>query len=172
MSQDTPSQPGSAVVSEENDGTADRGTRTQVRGLRSHNIVVDGKRTSIRLDPVSLASLSDIAARERISVNDLCTMIESHNRGNAFTFTAAIRIFLLSYYKAAATEEGHQHAGHGSNQPLAGTPFGEPDLLKLDPATRKAGRGRPPQGAKPRSTLDGRAPVRPGETAAPDLPAG
>ena len=118
--------------------------RPAVRGLRSYNIVVDGKRTSVRLDPVSLESLYDIARRERMGVNELCTLIESRNRGNGFTFTAAIRIFLLSYYKAAATDEGHRSAGHGRQQPMTGTPFEEPDSLKASQTRRRNGRGRPP----------------------------
>lgn len=29
------------------------------------------------------------------------------------SLTAAIRVFLMLYYRAASTEEGHQNAGHG-----------------------------------------------------------
>ena len=134
------SAPDAAEEGHENAGTAAKPT---VRGLRSYNIVVDGKRTSIRLDPISLDSLYDISRRERISVNELCTLIESRNRGNDFTFTAAIRIFLLSYYKAASTDEGHRNAGHGRQQPMAGTPFEEPASLKAAPPRRRNGRGRP-----------------------------
>jgi predicted DNA-binding ribbon-helix-helix protein len=101
----------------------DVGTRAGNRGLPSRNIVVDRKRTSIRLDTYSLESLYEIAERERVSVNELCTLIHERNKGNSFTLTAAIRIFLLSYFRAAATEEGHRLANHGRDHPLAGTPF-------------------------------------------------
>lgn len=83
-------------------------------GLPSRNVVIDGKRTSIRLDSDSLDSLLEIATRERISISELCTQVFRRNQGKPFTFTAALRIFMLSYYRAAATEDGHKLAGHGS----------------------------------------------------------
>ncbi len=171
MSQDSISHseagnPESLDHNDGHDGTVDSGVRTPVRGLRSHNVVVDGKRTSIRLDPVSLGALQDISRRERISVNDLCTMIWNRNKGNDFTFTAAIRIFLLSYYRKAATEEGHELAGHGRARPLVGTPFEEPASLKATQPRPRNGRGRPPQSAKPGHMPETRTPIRLGEPTA------
>ena len=163
------SHPENAMANREDDGTADGGMRHPVRGLRSHNIVIDGKRTRIRLDPISLDALYEIASRERITVNELCTMIHTRNEGNDFTFTAAIRIFLLSYYRAAATDEGHRLAGHSRDRPLAGTPFEEPASLKAVTPRSRNGRGRPPQGAKPGQGLDGRGAIRLGESPPPDL---
>ena len=168
MSQDTPSQFESAEPFREDEDTAISEPKSPVRGLRSYNIVVDGKRTSIRLDPISIDALREISRRENILLNDLCTMIFERNKGNDFTFTAAIRIFLLSYYKKAATEEGHQAAGHGLSRPLAGTPFEEAASLKAKPSRPRATRGRPPQSAKSASGL----PLRPGEPGTLDLPAG
>ena len=157
------------MADHEDDGTADGGMRTPVRGLRSHNIVIDGKRTSIRLDPISLDALHEIAARERTTVNDLCTLIHKRNKGNDFTFTAAIRIFLLSYYRAAATEEGHKVAGHSRERPLAGTPFEEAASLKALQPRPRGPRGRPPRTAQPGQSLDGCGLIRLGETAPQDL---
>ena len=170
MSQDSLSPLESALSNCEDDGSAGGGARVPVRGLRSHNIVVDGKRTSIRLDPISLEALYEIATRERTSVNELCTMIMARNQGNDFTFTAAIRIFLLSYYRAASTEEGHQLAGHGQARPLYGTPFEEPASLKATPPRPRGNRGRPPQAAKPGQSLDNRSSIRLSEAAGRDLP--
>ena len=168
MSQDTPSHLESAEHHREDEDIAAGDPKTPVRGLRSYNIVVDGKRTSIRLDPISIEALREISRREQILLNDLCTLIFERNKGNDFTFTAAIRIFLLSYYKKAATEEGHQAAGHGLSRPLTGTPFEEPASLKAKPSRPRAARGRPPQSAKTASGL----PLRPGEPGTQDLPAG
>ena len=78
--------------------------------LRSGNVTVAGRRTSIRLEPAMWQALREIGAREGKTMNALVTEIE---RGRAqSSLTAAIRVFLLDYFKAAATEEGHRRAGH------------------------------------------------------------
>ena len=51
------------------------------------------------------------------------------------TLTAAIRVFLMRYYRAAATEDGHGHghsrAGHGSFSRLMQRAGVTQDLLAL-----------------------------------------
>ena len=84
----------------------------QVRfsNLVNRNIIVDGHRTSIRLEPAMWQALREISAREGKTMHALVTEIE---RGRAqSSLTAAIRVFLLDYFRAAATEEGHRRAGH------------------------------------------------------------
>lgn len=81
--------------------------------LLSKNIVISGKRTSIRLEPEMWQSLKDIARRERCTVNDVCTLV-SMCKKDLSSLTASIRVFLMLYYKAASTEEGHMKAGHGN----------------------------------------------------------
>ena len=79
--------------------------------LVSGNVTVDGKRTSMRLEPAMWEALREVCAREGRSMNALVTQID---RGRAqSTLTAAIRVYLLAYFKAAATEEGHRVARHG-----------------------------------------------------------
>ena len=80
--------------------------------LISHNITVLGKRTSIRLEPEMWRELKNIARREECKVNDLCSLI-SLRKGPKTSLTAAIRVFVMLYFRAAATEEGHEKAGHG-----------------------------------------------------------
>ncbi|MEM9468665.1 MAG: ribbon-helix-helix domain-containing protein [Pseudomonadota bacterium] len=81
--------------------------------LVSRNITVLGKRTSVRLEPEMWKELKSIARREKCTIHDLCTLISL--RKNAGTsLTAAIRVFLMLYFRAAATEDGHNKAGHGS----------------------------------------------------------
>src|SRR5579859_3988892 len=78
--------------------------------LRSGNVTVAGRRTSIRLEPAMWQALHEISAREGKTMHALVTEIE---RGRAqSSLTAAIRVFLLDYFRAAATEEGHRRAGH------------------------------------------------------------
>lgn len=81
--------------------------------LISRNITVQGRRTSVRLEPEMWCSIKDIAFRERCSIHDLCSLI-SLRKSVDTSLTAAIRVFLMLYYKAGCTEEGHRRAGHGN----------------------------------------------------------
>ena len=79
--------------------------------LVNRNVTVAGHRTSIRLEPAMWEALTRICERERKSMNEIVTLIAGNR--NQSCLTAAIRVFLLSYYQAAATDEGHRRAGHG-----------------------------------------------------------
>ncbi len=81
--------------------------------LVSRNVTVYGRRTSIRLEPEMWEALKDVAKKERCSVHNLCTLVFLRKNGDT-SLTAAIRVFLMLYFKAAATEDGHQKAGHGN----------------------------------------------------------
>ena len=83
---------------------------SQKSTLRSGNVTVAGRRTSIRLEPAMWQALREIGAREGKTVHALVSEIERERAQSSLT--AAIRVFLLDYFKAAATEEGHRHAGH------------------------------------------------------------
>ena len=83
--------------------------------LISKNITVLGRRTSVRLEPEMWVALKDIARRERCRIHDICSLIERRKQPDT-SLTAAIRVFLMLYYRAAATEEGHMKAGHGNFQ--------------------------------------------------------
>jgi predicted DNA-binding ribbon-helix-helix protein len=72
------------------------------------NVVVAGHRTSVRLEPVMWDALNEIARRERTTVHDLATRID-RNR-TASTLTAAIRVFIVDYYRTAAVRAGHPAA--------------------------------------------------------------
>lgn len=87
-------------------------------GLISRNISVGGRRTSVRLEPEMWHALKDIAQRENCTINTLCTLIEGRKRLYT-TLTAAIRVFVMLYYRAAATDDGHARAGHGMIARLA-----------------------------------------------------
>lgn len=81
--------------------------------LISRNITVLGRRTSVRLEPEMWSALHDIARREQCTVHDLCSLISIRKVSNS-SLTAAIRVFLMLYFRAACTEEGHRKAGHGN----------------------------------------------------------
>lgn len=74
--------------------------------LINHNITVHGHRTSIRLEPEFWAALDDIAQRERLTVDELCSEIDSDV--GQLSRTAAIRVFITCYMvrlSQGATEE-------------------------------------------------------------------
>lgn len=83
--------------------------------LVSKNVTVLGHRTSVRLEPEMWAALRDISRREGSSLHDICSAV-SLRKGENTSLTAAIRVFLLLYYRAAATEDGHAKVGHGNFQ--------------------------------------------------------
>lgn len=85
--------------------------------LVSRNITVLGRRTSVRLEPEMWTALREIARRESCKIHDICSLIQMRKNPDT-SLTAAIRVFLMLYYRAASTEEGHVRAGHGSFQSM------------------------------------------------------
>lgn len=81
--------------------------------LLSRNITVAGRRTSVRLEPEMWNALRDIAGREQCKIHDICSLIHLRKKRST-SLTAAIRVFLMLYYRASSTEDGHHRAGHGS----------------------------------------------------------
>ena len=81
--------------------------------LVSRNITVMGRRTSVRLEPEMWRALKEISDRERCTIHDICTLIRMR-KNQATSLTAAIRVFLMLYFRASSTEEGHRAVGHGN----------------------------------------------------------
>lgn len=82
-------------------------------GLVSKNITIRGHRTSIRLEPEMWDALTDISNREKTTIHNLCSLI-SMRKSDTSSLTASIRVFLMLYYRAATSQEGHSKAGHGN----------------------------------------------------------
>lgn len=80
--------------------------------LISHNIMIEGRRTSVRLEKEMWLAFKEIARRERCSVHALCDVVALRKRPDT-SLTAAIRVFIMAYFQAAATDDGHVRAGHG-----------------------------------------------------------
>lgn len=68
--------------------------------LAVRNIVIAGRRTSVRLEADMWQALCDIARRHDASVNDICTLISKRRGGSSLT--AALRAFALRYFRIAA----------------------------------------------------------------------
>jgi predicted DNA-binding ribbon-helix-helix protein len=75
-----------------------------VSSLVSRNLVVCGRRTTVRLEDEMWASFKNIAESEECSVNDLAGRIDSRKKAGQ-SFTSAIRLFLMLYYR---DEPGHR----------------------------------------------------------------
>lgn len=63
------------------------------------------------------SSLREIAKRESCKIHDICSLIQLRKNPRT-SLTAAIRVFLMLYYRAASTEDGHVKAGHGNFQQM------------------------------------------------------
>lgn len=134
--------------------------------LRSQNVVVEGHRTSMRLEPSMWDALEEIAARENMTVNALCSEIRRRLERQAelagtlpnpseITLTAAVRTFMVCYFRRAGTDDGHRKASHGIGSPFTGTPFDLPQAAEDTDGVATA-----PAGAADAAALAGTAPVR------------
>ncbi len=74
--------------------------------LVNRNITVGSLRTSVRLEPEFWTALTEISAREKLDIDQLCTMIDG--RLGELGRTAGIRVFIASYY--AADKEDRREA--------------------------------------------------------------
>ena len=109
------------------------GASVTISRLVNRNVVAGRGRTSMRLEPELWDALLEIADREGRDVSTLVRQVEEtrHEGGR----TSAVRVFILAYFRAAATEHGHTAASHGSlsRRPDAeagstlGTLLGEPE---------------------------------------------
>jgi len=115
--------------------TAEPGKST----LESYNLFVDRGRTSVRLEPQMWDALNDIARREGRTVNAIAAEIDRHMPPES-SLTSAIRVVVMAYYRAAATEEGHAMAGHGTGRGIDAAA-----LLAPPPPQPPRRRGRTPK---------------------------
>jgi len=76
------------------------------------NVNVSGRRTSIRIEEELWSAAEELCMREEMTLHELCTLIDQH-RGSS-GLTAALRVFLIVYFRLAATEPGHLEVGHGT----------------------------------------------------------
>jgi len=73
-----------------------------------HNVVVSGHRTSVRLEPVMWEALQEIARQQETNINQLVTEID--RRRNSSSLTAAIRVYIVDFYRSAAAAQGDRAA--------------------------------------------------------------
>ena len=80
--------------------------------LVSRNVTVDGHRTSLRLEQDVWDALEEVCKREGLNLHEVCTHVE--RRRSESSRTAAVRAFVLGYFREAASDSGHSRAGHGN----------------------------------------------------------
>lgn len=62
------------------------------------NVIVNGRRTSMRLDRETWLSLAEICAREELTIHELCSRIDdAKGKGG---LSSATRLFVLSYFRS------------------------------------------------------------------------
>ena len=77
-------------------GTSEASLFLRLNKLVKRNITINGKRTSVTMEPQVWQILHDIAAEQNCTIHDLCTMIHERKSENS-NLASAIRVFLISY---------------------------------------------------------------------------
>lgn len=70
----------------------------------TRNVVVNGKRTTIRLELAVWEAFDEICARENLSRHELCTRIENARKGA--NRAQAVRATIVNYYRVAGRNDG------------------------------------------------------------------
>ncbi|MDG5493952.1 ribbon-helix-helix domain-containing protein [Niveispirillum sp. BGYR6] len=97
------------IINDTNDITVYEPHDLEVDGqLISHNVWVEGHRTSVRLEAVMWQALHEIAERESMTIHQVISVVSRRQHQNA-SLTATIRAFLVAYFRAVS---------RGNNQAL------------------------------------------------------
>jgi predicted DNA-binding ribbon-helix-helix protein len=88
-------------------------SETKISSLVSRNVTVGKNRTSIRLEPAMWTAFKDLCKRERLTMHRICTLVAQTKQIES-SLTAALRVFVMEYFRHAATEDGHAKAEHGN----------------------------------------------------------
>jgi predicted DNA-binding ribbon-helix-helix protein len=80
--------------------------------LINRNVTVAGHRTSVRLEPAMWDALHHVCECEQKSLKDVVTAIAQVQVESSLT--AAIRVFLMSYFRSAAMQAAHPRLGGGA----------------------------------------------------------
>ena len=95
------------------------------------NVNINGRRTSVRMERVMWEALDVICAREDISTNEICCLIDQV-RGD-LGLTASLRVIILSYYVSIARLSIETEVSQ-----IIGTDSQTGDPITPDPSLSKA----------------------------------
>lgn len=87
--------------------------------LVNRNVLGATGRTSMRMEPEFWTALEEMCHREGVTAADLVTQIDKGRRtkNSHEGRTSAVKVAILEYYRAAATNDGHSLVGHGAYAP-------------------------------------------------------
>lgn len=74
--------------------------------LNPRNVRINGRRTSVRLEPDMWDALKEICAREGASRDQICSHVANTNGRRGFT--SSLRVFILNYYRADGRPAGRE----------------------------------------------------------------
>lgn len=83
--------------------------------MECRNITVNGRRTSMRLEPMLWDALSEIAEKENTTIKGICSQLDDRmkKRNEKLTggvtptgFTSIVRVFIADYFRKAAMAKG------------------------------------------------------------------
>lgn len=109
--------------------------RANPRGISplvSRSVTIAGESCQIRIEPSYWEALEEISRREGLDIDELCTDLkerldlQNRHSDTGVSLANAVRVFVVGYFRQAATEAGHNRAGHGRGEPLNSTPFNRP----------------------------------------------
>lgn len=118
-------------------------------------IRIQGHTMGLRLEAEVWSGLVEMARREELELPNLIAWVAEF-RPHRRSLAAVLRLAVLAYYRAAATEAGHAAAGHGSAQgsggrrPLVAAPETSP--ITMGPSAGQ--RVTPPSSASQRGGPD------------------
>jgi predicted DNA-binding ribbon-helix-helix protein len=75
----------------------------------TRNVIVAGRRTSLRMENAMWEALDDICRREGRDIHEICGPVHHHRAGASFT--AAVRVFIVRYYRALVEGADAMEAG-------------------------------------------------------------
>ena len=114
----------------------ERGSQTRrattpqgISSLVSRTVTIAGQSCQIRIEPSYWEALEEICRREDMHIDELCSDLkdrlasQSLRAESGVSLANAVRVFVVGYFRQAATEAGHSRAGHGRGDPLVSTPF-------------------------------------------------
>jgi predicted DNA-binding ribbon-helix-helix protein len=101
--------------------------------LVNRNVTALRGRTSMRLEPELWVALEEICQREQTPIGEVVKRVEQ--LGIPGGRTSAVRVYVLRYFRDAATEAGHSGAGHGALRPGEGAGMTDwsPDHTSAEP---------------------------------------
>lgn len=108
-----------------------RSSGLSIIDLKARTLRIGERSISIRLEPSYWEGLEDICTREQRTaaemIADIKTRLDEQHQSDptsrGVTLANAVRVFIVGYYRRAATEKGHARAGHGRGDPFVSTPF-------------------------------------------------